>query len=184
MRLYLTDIPTRQGPLPAVKFFWSAMIQTSIFSVIAANEDGALDLLQRHRLATKASGADDSDVVWHREWRTTLLFLELYIFVLRLTDDDDFFGGLDSMQSQHGVSRLRSSSLSKQDLERLALFLKHLAFTLYYNAPETLFAATDGSAGYAFSITSRLPHSGATMPTSRRHLSSQPALTLLHSGIS
>jgi len=146
MRLYLADIPTRQGPLPAVKFFWSAMTQTSVFSAIAANEDAALDMLQRQRRSRKSFESADSDSKWHREWRTTLLFLELYVFVLRLTDDDDFFGGLDPTASQHTVSRLRSSSLSGKELMRLASFLKHLAFTLYYNAPESLFAAADGSA--------------------------------------
>ncbi|KAK0640874.1 hypothetical protein B0T16DRAFT_336075 [Cercophora newfieldiana] len=146
MRLYLADISTRQGPLPAVKFFWRAMTQTSVFSAIAAHEDAALDVLQRHRHATKSPEYADSDPKWHREWRTTLLFLELYVFVLRLTDDDDFFGGLDPTASKHAGSRLRHTSLSKTELMRLASFLKHLAFTLYYNAPETLFAEADGNA--------------------------------------
>ncbi|KAK0617058.1 hypothetical protein B0T14DRAFT_589417 [Immersiella caudata] len=176
MRLYLADIPTRQGPLPAVKFFWSAMIQTSVFSAITANEDGALEVLHHRRLSTKSSANANSNAVWHREWRTTLLFLELYIFVLRLTDDDDFFGGLDSMASQHGVSRLRSSSLSKIDLERLASFLKHLAFTLYYNAPETLFAATDGSAGHGLL-------DNISSPSQRRNHTLKPQTFVITAGI-
>jgi ubiquitin-protein ligase E3 C len=130
MRLYLADIPTRQGSLPAVKFFWNAFSRTSIFSKITSDPDSALAIL-RQRPASQA------DSTWHREWRTILLFLELYIFVLRLTDDDDFFSGLSlSPHLGDSTSRLRSSGLSLQELKRLTLFLKHLGFTLYYNAAD------------------------------------------------
>ncbi|KAK4158330.1 hypothetical protein C8A00DRAFT_28608 [Chaetomidium leptoderma] len=132
MRLYLADIPTRHGPLPAVKFFWNAFSRTSIFSRVASDADTALAILRR-------PPSSDADPTWHREWRTILLFLELYIFVLRLTDDDDFFSGLSVSAGLDGSkSRLRSSGLKVQDLKRLTLFLKHLGFTLYYNAAELL----------------------------------------------
>ncbi|KAG7286570.1 hypothetical protein NEMBOFW57_008881 [Staphylotrichum longicolle] len=132
MRLYLADIPTRQGPLPAVKFFWNAFSRTSIFSKIASDPETALTIL-RQRPSSEAESS------WHREWRTILLFLELYIFVLRLTDDDDFFSGLSvTARVEDSSSRLRSSGLSLQELKHLTLFLKHLGFTLYYNAAELL----------------------------------------------
>lgn len=142
MRLYLTEIPTSQGPLPAVKLFWRAMTQTSVFTTIATKEDAAVEVLRRHRLS-KASESATVESKGHREWRTVLLFLELYIFILRLTDDDDFFAALDPVTAQHSGSRLRLSGLSKQEVMRLASFLKHLAFTLYYNQPETLFLDSD-----------------------------------------
>lgn len=132
MRLYLADIPTNRGPLPAVKFFWNAFSRTSIFSKIGSDPDAALAILRQ-----KPSSQADSS--WHREWRTVLLFLELYIFVLRLTDDDDFFSGLGvPFHSGDSSSRLRSSGLGLQELKRLTLFLKHLGFTLYYHAADLL----------------------------------------------
>ncbi|KAH6842802.1 hypothetical protein B0I37DRAFT_204008 [Chaetomium sp. MPI-CAGE-AT-0009] len=132
MRLYLADIPTHQGPLPAVKFFWNAFSRTSIFSKIGSDPDAALEILRQ-----RPSSRTDSS--WHREWRTVLLFLELYIFVLRLTDDDDFFSGLSvSLHSGESSSRLRSSGLGLRELKQLTLFLKHLGFTLYYNAADLL----------------------------------------------
>ncbi|KAL2257802.1 hypothetical protein VTK26DRAFT_9152 [Humicola hyalothermophila] len=133
MRLYLADIPTPRGALPAVKFFWNALSRTSIFSRIVSDGDSALAIL-RYK-----PGADE-DAVWHREWRTVLLFLELYIFVLRLTDDDDFFSALNPspVSGNESVSRLRANGLSQENLKRLTLFLKHLGFTLYYNAAELL----------------------------------------------
>lgn len=144
MRLYLADISTRNGPVPAMKFFWDAMIKTSIFSAIASNEDATLDVL-RHRRSSAQFGAATTHSQWHREWRTALLFLELYVFVLRLTDDDDFFGGLNPVvDTRDSGSRLRSSSLSKQELQRLTRFLKHLSFTLYYNPPESLTGVGQG----------------------------------------
>ncbi|KAL2127987.1 hypothetical protein VTI74DRAFT_9877 [Chaetomium olivicolor] len=132
MRLYLADIPTSQGSIPAVKYFWHAVSGTSIFTQIASEPDTALAILRQKRSL-------QADSLWHREWRTILLFLELYIFVLRLTDDDDFFSGL-SASEEYGAfpSRLRSSGLNLPSLKRLTLFLKHLGFTLHYNAAELL----------------------------------------------
>ncbi|KAL2019897.1 hypothetical protein VTK56DRAFT_9072 [Thermocarpiscus australiensis] len=141
MRLYLADIPTRQGQLPAIKFFWNALSRTSIFSKIVSDADIALEIL-RQRPSSARGIMPETDSPWHREWRTILLFLELYVFVLRLTDDDDFFSGLSSTPGLgDSGSRLRSSSLSREDLRRLTLFLKHLSFTLYYNAAELLGSA-------------------------------------------
>ncbi len=159
MRLYLADIPTRQGPLPAVKFFWNAFSRTSIFSKIASDPDTALAILR----ARPSSGVES---LWHREWRTVLLFLELYIFVLRLTDDDDFFSGLSVSASLDSPnSRLRSSGLGLQDLKRLTLFLKHLGFTLYYHAAELLRSPTS-----AMSVSDGL---SASSSRSRGSISSQ-----------
>ncbi|KAL2174978.1 uncharacterized protein P884DRAFT_301950 [Thermothelomyces heterothallicus CBS 202.75] len=132
MRLYLADIPTHQGPLPAVRFFWNAVSKTSIFGRIASDPDAALAILSQ-------KPASHADTPWDREWRTILLFLELYIFVLRLADDDDFFGILGASNPAEGSStRLRSSGLNLQEVKRLTTFLKHLGFTLYYHAADLL----------------------------------------------
>ncbi|KAK4126884.1 hypothetical protein N657DRAFT_564681 [Parathielavia appendiculata] len=139
MRLYLANIPTRHGSLPVVKFFWNALSRTSIFSTISADADAALTVLRQRP-------ASETDSPWHREWRTILLFLELYIFVLRLTDDDDFFSGLSLSAIVGGSgSRLRSSALNLQELKRLTIFLKHLGFTLYYSASDLLGSAPSTS---------------------------------------
>ena len=146
MRLYLADIPTRQGRVPSIKFFWGAISKTAIFSTIVSDADAALGILRyrKHPAQTKTVPEMDSD--WHREWRTVLLFLELYVFVLRLMDDDDFFSAVNpSAASGHSVSRLRSSGLSLEELKPLTLFLKHLSFDLYYNAA-TILEETVGAA--------------------------------------
>lgn len=136
MRLYLEDIHTSSGSLPAVKFFWKAMNNTSIFSVIMSSEDATLDVLRRGRSQTASSSQYGSK--WDQEWRSVLLFLELYVFVLRLTDDEDFFSGLGTtvFHSVTPTSRLRQSCLALDELKGLTLFLKHLGFTLLYNAAQ------------------------------------------------
>lgn len=132
MRLYLADIPTQSGKLVSVRFFCGAMMRTDTFSRIASDDRAALSLLQgKDSLKDAAS--------WDREWRTIFLFLELYIFVLRLTDDEDFFSAFTSPDLQgEPTSRLRVCMLTMVEVKRLALFLRNLAFTLYYNAKDLL----------------------------------------------
>lgn len=134
MRLYLADIPSQSGHPNSVKFFWHAMVRTKIFTTIQADEQSiTLDLLQRRD--SKQLSSIKEDAVWDREWRTILLFLELYVFVLRLTDDDDFFSPLYNPGFQvEATSRLRQCMLTLDELKRLTLFMRNLAFTIYYNA--------------------------------------------------
>ncbi|KAJ4293945.1 ubiquitin-protein ligase (E3) [Collariella sp. IMI 366227] len=132
MRLYLADIPTSEGSVPAVKFFWHAVRRTSIFAQVVSDPDVARSILRQKR-------TPQADSLWHHEWRTILLFLELYIFVLRLTDDDDFFSGL-GVAGDFGMtpSRVSSNGLNLASLKPLTLFLKHLGFTLHYHAADLL----------------------------------------------
>ncbi|KAI1848922.1 hypothetical protein JX266_005350 [Neoarthrinium moseri] len=136
LRLYQGDIPTTDSgtstSLPSVKFFWNAVSRTSIFPLIAQNSTGqksksVVSLLQPN--ATRDS-----------EWRTLLLFLELYGFLLRVTDDEDFLPAgneVVSTQSQ-AVSRIRASGLKLTELKDLVSFLKNLAFPLYYNLSDIM----------------------------------------------
>jgi ubiquitin-protein ligase E3 C len=146
MRLYLADILTPEGRVPSVSFFWRATSQTRIYACIATDEPSVVNMLQHRKLPGMTSLADTGSL-WEREWRTIVLFLELYIFILRLSDDEDFFSGLNPSPlatSKELPSRLRSCSLSQDDLETLTTFLKNLSFNLFYHASR-LFAATTGT---------------------------------------
>ncbi|CZT41019.1 related to HUL5-ubiquitin-protein ligase (E3) [Rhynchosporium secalis] len=134
--LYLGSMKTTNGiEVPALKFFWQAMSLTNTFSVIRADSKGALTLL---RPQVQRNHPLSGDVGRDREWRTILLFLELYTFVLRFTDDEEFLGGNVPTfgQTKEPVSRIRQSALPIEDVKRLTIFLKNLAFTMYYNAGE------------------------------------------------
>jgi len=138
MWLYRGSMTTSTGAqIPALKFFWQAMRLTSTFSVIGADSKAALTLLRPQTQHPTGSGSS-GDVMRDREWRTILLFLELYTFVLRFTDDEEFLSASTPNlgQADAPVSRIRESALPLEDVKRLTIFLKNLAFTTYYNAGE------------------------------------------------
>lgn len=136
MKLYLTDIQSTSNHPNSVKFFWDAMASTNIFNLIRSNDEvNTLALLQRRNMIELSSVKDDA--VWDREWRAIFLFLELYIFVLRLTDDEDFVSPWASVGGPTtSTTRLRQSMLNLSELKGLTLFLRNLAFTLYHNATD------------------------------------------------
>ncbi|TDZ24586.1 putative E3 ubiquitin protein ligase [Colletotrichum orbiculare MAFF 240422] len=133
MRLFLGDVPSRAGSLPTIKFLWQAMSQTSVYVQVLHNSASAVELLKTYlSLSAPASSAQEE------EWRLVLLFLELYIFILRLSDDEDFFSSIFPalLKSNDQPSRLRSCGLLLQDVTKLTIVLKHLAFALHYNASD------------------------------------------------
>ncbi|KAF3761795.1 hypothetical protein M406DRAFT_295495 [Cryphonectria parasitica EP155] len=136
MKLYMASVPLESGHSNSVKFFWEAMVETNIFTLIRSDEQGdTLALLKRQN--SKQSSVVRDDSLWDREWRAILLFLELYVFVLRLTDDEDFAYPWTSAGFHTGsTSRLRQCMLTLTELKGLSLFLRNLAFTLYYNENE------------------------------------------------
>jgi ubiquitin-protein ligase E3 C len=137
MYLYHGSMTTTSGvEVPALKFFWQAMSLTDTFSAIRGDSKAALSIL---RLQTRQSTSRSmSDIAKDRDWRTILLFLETYSFVLRFTDDEEFLSASNpSFAQQSGPkSRIRESALPIEDVKQLTLFLKNLAFTTYYNAGE------------------------------------------------
>ncbi|KAI1648960.1 uncharacterized protein F4817DRAFT_48838 [Daldinia loculata] len=136
MRLFQGDISTVSSATPistpSVKYFWQAASNTSIFKIITQprtqqQSAAIVTLLQ-------------PDHVRDREWRTILLFLELYNFLLRVTDDEDFLPPGNQILSHQSpaTSRIRSSGLSLDELKQLINFLKSLSFPLYYNLADIM----------------------------------------------
>ncbi|KAL6918020.1 hypothetical protein ACHAPO_000171 [Fusarium lateritium] len=135
MRLFLEEIPTLTGDVPTIKFLWQMMVKTTVFNKLRTESEQPLDVLRRYLGAT-ARNADSSEE--EQDWRIILLFLELYVFILRLSDDEDFFYGIypPVIQQAPSTSRIRSCSLSLEHVEMLTCFLKNTAFTLHYNTHE------------------------------------------------
>ncbi|OAA68252.1 glycosyl hydrolase [Niveomyces insectorum RCEF 264] len=146
MQFFLADLPTQTGLQPAIQFFWEATRATTLFARILTSPRSALDFLLQRKYFPSSSAVSGDESSWDREWRTVLLFLELYTFVLRLTDDDDFFSAFQNDASSiratssnnSSSSRLRASALSLDVLKTLSSFLKNLAFTLHYHAADLL----------------------------------------------
>ncbi|KAL0934308.1 iq and hect domain protein [Colletotrichum truncatum] len=133
MRLFLGDVSSSSGSLPTIIFLWQAMSQTSIYRHILQDSTAVIGLLRDYLSKSKSANASKE-----QEWRLVLLFLELYIFILRLSDDEDFFSSIfpGLLKSSEQPSRLRSCGLSLREVEKLTIVLKHLAFTLHYNAQD------------------------------------------------
>ncbi|KAL3423777.1 E3 ubiquitin-protein ligase (HECT-domain-containing protein) [Phlyctema vagabunda] len=137
MWLYRGSMNISSGTqLPALKFFWQAMKSTKIFGDVEGDSKAALSLLRPQ--ARSANETTSVEMSQERDWRTILLFLELYTFVLRFTDDEEFLSGgsVDPNNSQQSMSRFRESALPLKDVQRLTIFLKNLAFTTYFHAGE------------------------------------------------
>ncbi|KAF1845300.1 uncharacterized protein K460DRAFT_366176 [Cucurbitaria berberidis CBS 394.84] len=153
MWLYIgpSDAPSASSKpkLPAIRYFWEASKRSSVFSTIFRDSRAAIGLLKSKTLEVKseefprmsaltqhgfwqpAQQEIDRDAIITDEWRVVLVFLELYTFVLKVTDDEEFFSaGQQDVYSSH----FRDSGLPLSDVKDLTTFLKNLGFTLYFNA--------------------------------------------------
>lgn len=126
--------------IPAVKLFWRVMSATDTFSAISNDSKAALSILHTQPRPRSSTSISQEEITSERDWRAILLFLELYAFVLRFTDDEEFLsGGLASLtERDRPTSRSRESALPLQDVKRLTVFLKNLSFTMYFNAADVL----------------------------------------------
>ncbi|KAJ8126488.1 hypothetical protein O1611_g7150 [Lasiodiplodia mahajangana] len=137
MRLFQGDIQIvddgNNSTLPSVKFFWEAASKTDIFTTIVQQA-------KNKEKSVSVSALLKQDPIHDLEWRTLLLFLELYNFLLRVTDDEDFLPRETdiAIQQSQATQRIRASSLSLDELKLLVNFLKHLSFPLYYNLSDIL----------------------------------------------
>ncbi|KAF2471893.1 uncharacterized protein BDR25DRAFT_342485 [Lindgomyces ingoldianus] len=156
MWLYIGPSATRSDGssqnLPAIKYFWEASKQSSVFSTILRDSRAAIELLRPKTVSldiSSAQNAPPTSLVHHAfwqapkqdadrnaaiadEWRVILVFLELYTFVLKVMDDEEFFSsGRDPLSNQ-----ARDNALPLSDVKDLTTFLKNLGFTLYFNASD------------------------------------------------
>ncbi|KAI1502153.1 hypothetical protein F5X99DRAFT_168959 [Biscogniauxia marginata] len=131
MRLFQGDISAVDAAgltaVPSVKYFWKAASSTTVFTSIMQT--------QAQQKPTFVVELLRQDPVRDQEWRTVLLFLELYNFLLRVTDDEDFLPTEAQIFKQQSAAtlRIRSSGLGREELMQLVNFLKHLSFPLYSN---------------------------------------------------
>jgi ubiquitin-protein ligase E3 C len=125
IRMWLYLGPSNSHDVPATRFFWNATKATSVFSTVSKNSRDVVGLL---RSSNAASQKDD--------WTVILVFLELYTFLLKIMDDEEFMG------KAVGGSQ---SAIPVEDVAILVTFLKNLGFTLYFNAAELNEQATSSA---------------------------------------
>ncbi|KAJ5187657.1 hypothetical protein N7449_010651 [Penicillium cf. viridicatum] len=137
MWLYLGSAPSA-GPtsdqpgakIPAIKYFWHASKSSQIFETISKDSTQVLPLLQLPQDGDK----EDQE----QEWTIILLFFELYTFVLKVMDDEEFFSSASPFAASPSVlsSWTKESALPLKDIKDMTVFLKNLAFTLYWNVAD------------------------------------------------
>lgn len=125
--------------LPAIKFFWKAARSSTVFGQIMADDKAVVRLAKAQNVESSHSEEWVQD-----DWRIILIFLELYTFVLKLMDDEEFFSASSLTTNSSASSWARASSLPFEDVKDLTLFLKNLAFRLYFNAKDIV-GSDDGS---------------------------------------
>ncbi|KAK0382734.1 hypothetical protein NLU13_9830 [Sarocladium strictum] len=162
MKLFLEQVPTPTGNIPLVQIMWRTMSRTPTFGKLARGQDDTSEVLRNYvHSSTSVPQVDEQD------WRVILLFLELYTFVLRLSDDEEFLHGLSTellQQDPMTMSRIQACSLTMDQVKQLTMVLKHTAFSLYSNGPEFFQtqARLQDKRAKSSSTGSSLPPSGAT----------------------
>ncbi|KAF2830557.1 E3 ubiquitin-protein ligase NEDD4 [Ophiobolus disseminans] len=154
MWLYIGPSDTRSGTntrkLPAIRYFWEASKRSTVFATIFRDSRQAIGLLKPKSSSADTASASggfwqpahqevDRESIQADEWRVILVFLELYTFVLKVTDDEEFFS------SGGSSSQIRDNGLPLSEVRDLTTFLKNLGFTLYFNAPDITSTGDDGS---------------------------------------
>ncbi|OQE17418.1 hypothetical protein PENFLA_c024G10942 [Penicillium flavigenum] len=137
MWLYLGSAPSADltsgqpgAKVPAIKYFWQASKSSRIFDTISKDSSQVLPLLQLPQ--------DGNQEDQEQEWTIILLFFELYTFVLKVMDDEEFFSSASPFAASQNVlsSWTKESALPLKDVKDMTVFLKNLAFTLYWNVAD------------------------------------------------
>ena len=133
----------------AIRFFWHASRQTSIFQKVVGDSRAALNLLKPRTSATPAQLKRDRQTkseaqTVEDEWQIILLFIEMYSFILKVMDDEEFFSFGDERVAASIVFG-RNNNLRRDEIMSLSTFLKHLGFTMNYNAADILGTKEDES---------------------------------------
>ena len=137
LRLFQQDLSVPpEPPTSVIMLLWKLIRQSKVFKAGLSDFNSTVEMLGDYMSGSTASPITALSPS-EQEWRMIIPFLELYTFVLRISDDEDFLSGLDrddpAYQKQQLIpTRLRSCNLSTADVANLSLWLKSLAFALHY----------------------------------------------------
>ncbi|KAF7597077.1 hypothetical protein BBP40_010551 [Aspergillus hancockii] len=124
--------------IPAIKYFWQASRSSKLFQTISQDSTKVLSSLKAGNGTNDHRRPSISQKERDEEWMIILLFLELYTFVLKVMDDEEFFSSGSSFTASPNtrVSWTKESALPLGDIKDMTIFLKNLAFTLYWNSAD------------------------------------------------
>ncbi|RPB04008.1 hypothetical protein L873DRAFT_1730461 [Choiromyces venosus 120613-1] len=126
--MWLCLAETKDG-VSALRYLWAAVRRSELFSGVTEDTGIrlAVDSLRKRNLSTDDASVRGSG---NDEWNLILLFIELYGFLLLVMDDDEFFAG--------DRAEKKARQLPLKEVENLSVFLKNLAFAMYYFGGEIM----------------------------------------------
>lgn len=127
----------RPTTLPAIKYFYHAASKTDVLNRISKDPRETVSMLRPEKTLESKMSHTPTITTESRDqqWRVILLFLELYTFVLKVMDDEEFLSGTSTAYDEQW-SWTRKSALPLDQVKDLTVFLKNLAFSMYWNASE------------------------------------------------
>lgn len=122
--------------LPAIKYLFQAIRKTNLYALISKDPHQTITLIRSDRAEARSRPAGTEPTVEsiYQQWRVILLFFELYTFILKVMDDEEFLSG--SSSSDDARSWTRQSALPLDQIRELTVFLSNLAFAMYWYASE------------------------------------------------
>lgn len=122
LRMWLCLAKTQDG-VPAVRYVWNRVKDCSIFRSISVHFRQAVNALKPAQTHESPTGVEE-------ELNLIFLFLEMYAFLLTVTDDNEFFAGYKPLAN--------GRQLELSELKELTVFLKNLGFAMYWCSGEIL----------------------------------------------
>ena len=122
--------------LPAIKYFYQVASKSRIYQQISKDPRETVNMLRpdKPRMRETNPSNPNADESRDQQWRVILIFLELYTFVLKIMDDEEFLAGTSAYNDRW--SWTRKSALPLDQVKDLTIFLKNLSFSMYWNASE------------------------------------------------
>ena len=122
--------------LPAIKYFYQVASRSKIYQQISKDPRETVGMLRpdNPHIRENKQSYSTADESRDQQWRVILLFLELYTFVLKIMDDEEFLAGTTAYNDQW--SWTKKSALPLDQVKDLTIFLKNLSFSMYWNASE------------------------------------------------
>lgn len=126
--------------LSTIHYLWRATRCTTVFKTIRSGQKDVLSTLTEAKPPSNQFDYQPASLhetlAWQEEWRIVLLFLELYTFILKLMDDEEFFSHDEVPAAPASTYQFRNGAFPLSEIADLGSFLKNLAFALYWHAAD------------------------------------------------
>ncbi|KAF8467685.1 hypothetical protein BDZ91DRAFT_722879, partial [Kalaharituber pfeilii] len=145
-RLYLDVCEDVRAAVESLKRKRKGQANHDVYRKKPGNESSSIQRSYQHyqgALISKHDSIGATEENDDNDWRVILLFLELYSFLLIVMDDEEFFNAGKNARNniwQTGGegSRARDSAPPLGDVKQLTVFLKNLAFAMYWYCEEIM----------------------------------------------